>query len=113
MVDTQEEQDFLGISCDKDAPTTNPPLDTLPKTLGDGTISRRQALKLMGAGAAAASLALAGCDGGKDQARGSTSGSTSESTVGQRSATPKQGPGAAEEVAAAAKRAMEKYHLKA
>src|SRR5215212_8381535 len=114
MVDTQEEQDFLGISCDKDAPTTNPPLDTLPKTLGDGTISRRQALKLMGAGAAAASLALAGCDGGKDQARGSTSGSTSESTVGQRSATPNQGPGAAAgEVAAAAKRAMEKYHLKA
>jgi D-alanyl-D-alanine carboxypeptidase len=114
MVDTQEEQDFLGISSDNDAPTTNPPLDTLAKKRADGTISRRQALKLMGAGAAAASLALAGCDGGKDQARGSTSGSTSESTVGQRSATPNQGPGAAAgEVAAAAKRAMEKYHLKA
>src|SRR5215203_7276974 len=104
-----QEQDFLDMSSGKDAPTS-PPLDTLAEMLADGTISRRQALKLMGAGAAVASLALAGCGGGKDQARGSTSGSTSESTVGQKSATPKQGPGAAEEVAAAAKRAMEKYH---
>jgi CubicO group peptidase (beta-lactamase class C family) len=106
-----EEQDFFGISSGKDAPTTSPPLDTLAKTLGDGTVSRRRALKLMGATAAAASLALAGCGGGKDQARGSTSGSTSESTVGQKGSTPKQGPGA--EVAEATKRAMEKYHLKA
>jgi CubicO group peptidase (beta-lactamase class C family) len=72
----------------------------------------------MGAGAAAVSLTLVGC-GGKDPARGSTSGepsggSTSESTVGQKSATPTQGSGAeAGEVTAAAKRAMEKYHLKA
>src|SRR5829696_7890741 len=96
-----EEQDFFVISSGKDAPTTSPPLDTLPKTLGDGTISRRQALKLMGAGAAVASLAMAGCGGGKDQARGSTSGSrepsaggsTSNTTVGQKGSTPKQGPG--------------------
>src|SRR5829696_1848325 len=113
-----EEQDFLSISSGKDAPTTSPPLDTLAETLADGTISRGQVLKVMSAGAAVASLALAGCGGGKDQgrastsgSRGSTSGSTSESTVGQKSATPKQGLGA--EVAAAAKRAMEKYHLKA
>jgi len=109
-----EDQDFLGISSGKDAPTTSPPLDTLTKTLADGTISRKQALKLMGAGAAA-SLALAGCGGDKDQAKGSTSGSrepsggsTSNTTLGQKDSTPKQGPGA--EVAAA-KRAMEKYHL--
>jgi CubicO group peptidase (beta-lactamase class C family) len=76
-------------------------------------MSRKQALKVLGAGAAAASLALAGCGGGKERARENTSASTSESTVGQKSATPKQGSGAAEEVAAAAKRAMEKYHLKA
>ena len=83
------------------------------KKLANGTtMSRKQALKLMGAGAAAASLALAGCGGDKDQVRESTSGSTSESTVGQKSATPKQGSGT-EEVAAAATRAMEKYHLKA
>src|SRR5215208_1620665 len=66
----------------------------------------------MGAGATVASFAMAGCGGGKkDQARGSTSGSTSDTTVGQKGSTPKQGLGA--EVAAAAKRAMEKYHLKA
>src|SRR5215212_7687370 len=106
-----QEQDFLHISSGKDAPTS-PPLDTLAEMLADGTISRKQALKLMGAGAAVASLALAGCDGGKkDQGRGSTSGSTSDTTVGQKGSTPKQGLGA--EVAAAAKRAMEKYHLKA
>jgi D-alanyl-D-alanine carboxypeptidase len=108
-----EEQYFDDISSGKDAPTTSPLLDTLARTLADGTVSRKQALKLMGAGAAVASLALAGCDGGKDQARGSTSGSTSDTTVGQKSATLKQGPGASGEVAAAAKRAMEKYHLKA
>src|SRR5215208_6153259 len=87
-----EEQDFLGIPSGKVGPTTSPPLDTLAKTLADGTVSRRQALKLMSAGAAAvASLALAGCGGGKDQARGSTSGSressggsTSKATVGQK-----------------------------
>ena len=112
-MDTQEKQDFLGISSDKDAPTAISPLDTLAKKRADGTISRKQALKLMGAGAAVASLALAGCGGGEDQARESTSGSTSDTTVGQKSATPKQGSGAAEEVAAAAKRAMEKHHLKA
>jgi D-alanyl-D-alanine carboxypeptidase len=114
-----EEQDFLGISSSKDTPTTSPPLDTLAKTLADGTISRGQALKLMSAGAAAvASLALAGCGGGKDQARGSTSGSressggsTSKATVGQKSSTPKQGLGA--EVAAATERAMKENHLKA
>jgi D-alanyl-D-alanine carboxypeptidase len=108
-----EVQYFHGISSGKDVPTTSPLLDTWARTLADGTVSRKQALKLMGAGAAAASLALAGCSGGKDQARGSTSGSTSASTVGQKSSTPKQGPDAAEEVAAAVKRAMEKYHLKA
>jgi CubicO group peptidase (beta-lactamase class C family) len=113
-----EEQDFLSISSGKDAPTTSPPLDTLAETLADGTISRGQALKVMGAGAAVASLALAGCGGGKDQAKGSTSGSRepsgglpSNTTVGQKGSTPKQGLGA--EVVAAAKRAMEKYHLKA
>jgi D-alanyl-D-alanine carboxypeptidase len=87
---------------------------TSAKGLANGTtMSRKQALKLMGAGAAAASLAMAGCGGGKEQARENTSGSTSESTLGQKSATPKQGSGAAGDVAAAAKRAMEKYHLKA
>src|SRR5829696_1335778 len=114
-----EEQDFLGISSSKDTPTTSPPLDTLAKTLADGTISRGQALKLMSAGAAAvASLALAGCGGGKYQARGSTSGSressggsTSKATVGQKGSTPKQGLGA--EVAAATERAMKENHLKA
>jgi D-alanyl-D-alanine carboxypeptidase len=85
----------------------------------DCTVSRKQALKLMGAGAAVASLALAGCGSGKDQSRGSTPGSrqhssssTSDTTLGQKGSTPKQGSGA-EEVAAAVKRAMEKYHLKA
>jgi hypothetical protein len=65
-LDTQEEQDFLGVSSAKDAPTTNPPPDTLANKRADGTISRKQALKLMGAGggAAVASLALAGCGGG-------------------------------------------------
>src|SRR5919107_4936206 len=118
-MDTKE-QDFLGISSGKYAPTASPPLDTSAKTLADGTISRKQALKLMGAGAAAAaSLALAGCGGGKDQAKEGASGSgepsggsTSNTTVGQNGSTPKQGS-AAQEVAAAAKRAMEKYHLKA
>jgi D-alanyl-D-alanine carboxypeptidase len=115
----KEEQKVLGISSGEDAPPTSPPLDTLAQTLADGTISRGQALKLMGAGAAAASLALAGCGGGKDQATGSASGSrepcggsTSDTTVGRRGSTLEQGPDA-EEVAAAAKRAMEKYHLKA
>ena len=119
-----EEQAFLGTSSGKDALTTNPPLDSLAKTIANGTISRKRALKLMGAGAAAASLALAGCGGGnKGQARGSTSGSrepsggstsdtTSDTTAGQIGSTPEQGPGV-EEVAVAAKRAMEKYHLKA
>jgi D-alanyl-D-alanine carboxypeptidase len=89
-------------------------LATSAKGLANATtMSRKQALKLMGAGTAVASLALAGCGGGKEQARENTSGSTSESTLGQKSATPKQGSGAAEEVVAAAKRAMEKYHLKA
>jgi len=77
-------------------------------------MSRKQALKLMGAGAATASLALAGC-GGKERANGSDSGSggsTSETTVAKHGSTPKQGPDA-EKVTAAAKRAMEKYHLKA
>src|ERR671910_1495171 len=114
-----EEQDFLGISSTKDTPTTSPPLDTVAKTLADGTISRGQALKLMSAGAASvASLALAGCGGGKDQARGSTSGSressggsTSKATVGHKGSTPKQGLGA--EVAAATERAMKENHLKA
>jgi D-alanyl-D-alanine carboxypeptidase len=114
-----EEQDFLGIPSGKDAPTASSPLDTSTKGLADGTLSRKRALKLMGAGAAAASLTLAGCGGGKDPAKGSASGpsessgtSTSGTTVAQNGSTPKQGPGA-EKVAAAAKRAMEKYHLKA
>ncbi len=122
-MDTQE-QDFHGISSGKDAPTTSSPLDTLAKTLADGTLSRGQALKLMGAGTAAvASLALAGCgskDQAKDQAKGSSSdsskpsgGSTSDATVGKKKgSTLEQGPDA-EKVAEAAKRAMEKYHLKA
>ena len=112
-------QDFLGMPSGKDAPMASSPLDTLAKRLADGTLSRRQALKLIGAGAAAASLALAGCGGGKDRAKGSASGSaepsggpTSDTTVAKNGSTPKQGLGA-EEVAAAAKRAMEKYHLKA
>jgi CubicO group peptidase (beta-lactamase class C family) len=115
-----EGQDFLGIPSGKDAPPTSPPLDTSAKTLADGTISRKQALKLMGAGTAAvASLALAGCGGNTDQAKGSSSGSgqpsgtsTSDTTVGKKGSTLEQGPDA-KEVAAAAKRAMEKYHLKA
>jgi D-alanyl-D-alanine carboxypeptidase len=112
-----EEQDFLSISSGKDAKTTSPPPDTLAKTLADSTISRGQALKLMGAAGAVASLALAGCGSNKDQAKGSTSGSrqpsggsTSGTTVAQNGSTPKQGHA---EVEAAAKRAMEKYHLKA
>jgi Beta-lactamase len=116
------DQDVCGIEEAKryvsEAPAS-PPLDTLAQTLADGTISRKQALKLMGAGAAAvASLALAGCGGGKDQAKEGASGSgepsggsTSNTTVAQKGSTPKQGS-AAQEVAAA-KRAMEKYHLKA
>jgi D-alanyl-D-alanine carboxypeptidase len=115
-MDTQEEQDFLDISSDKDAPTTNPLLDTLARRLADGTISRRQALKLMGAGAAAASLALAGCGGGNEdqEAKSSASGSTSGTTGAQNGSTSNQGTGsAAGEVVAATKRAMEKYHLKA
>ena len=87
-----EEQALLGTSSGKGALTTNPPLDSLAKTIANGTISRKRALKLMGAGAAVASLALAGWgDGKKGQARGSTSGacepsggSTSNTTVGQR-----------------------------
>jgi CubicO group peptidase (beta-lactamase class C family) len=118
-MDTKE-QDFLGIPSGKDAPTASPPLDTSAKTLADGTISRKQALMLMGAGTAAvASLALAGCGGDKDQAKGTASGSrersggsTSDTTVAQNGSIPKQGS-ATEEVGAAAKRAMEKYHLKA
>ena len=117
-MDTKE-QDFLGISSGKYAPTASPPLDTSAKTFADGTISRKQALKLMGAGTAAvASLALAGCGGDKDKAKDTASGSrersggsTSNTTVAQHGSTPKQGS-AAQEVAAA-KRAMEKYHLKA
>jgi D-alanyl-D-alanine carboxypeptidase len=117
----EPDQDVRGIQEGKryvsDAPAS-PPLDTLAKTLADGSISRKQALKLMGAGTAAvASLALAGC-GGKDQAKEGASGSgepsggsTSNTTVAQKGSTPKQGSDA--EVAAAAKRAMEKYHLKA
>ena len=117
-MDTQEEQDFLDISSDKDAPTTNPPLDTLARsTLADGTISRRDALKyLMGAGVAAASLPLAGCGGGNEdqEAKSSASGSTSGTTGAQNGSTSNQGTGsAAGEVVAATKRAMEKYHLKA
>src|SRR5215212_2525855 len=100
----------------KGAPTASSPLATSAKGLAnDTTMSRKQALKLMGAGAATASLALAGC-GGKDRANGSDSGSggstTSETTVAKGGSTPKQGPDA-EKVAAAAKRAMEKPHLKA
>ena len=89
---------------------TSAPLQPAPRR----AMSRKQALKLMGAGAATASLALAGC-GGKDQANGSTSGSdgsTSETTVAKGDSTPKQGP-EAQKVAAAATRAMQKYHLKA
>jgi CubicO group peptidase (beta-lactamase class C family) len=118
----EPDQDVRGIEEGKryvsDAPAS-PPLDTLAQTLADGTISRKQALKLMGAGTAAvASLALAGC-GGKDQAKEGASGSgepsggsTGNTTVAQNGSTPEQGSDA-EEVAAAAKRAMEKYHLKA
>ncbi len=114
-----EGQDFLGIPSGKDAPPTGPPLDASAKTLADGTISRGQALKLMGAGTAAvASLALAGCGGNTTQAKGSSSGSgqpsgtsTIDTTVGKKVSTSKQGPDAEE--MAAAKRAMEKYHLKA
>jgi D-alanyl-D-alanine carboxypeptidase len=105
---------ILSMPSAKDAPTASSPLATSAKELANGTMSRKQALKLMGAGAATASLALAGC-GGKDQANGSDSGSggsTSETTVAKGGSTPKQGPDA-EKVAAAAKRAMEKYHLKA
>src|SRR4028118_2146422 len=97
-----EGQDFLSISSGKDAPPTGPPLETSAKTLADGTISRKQALKLMGAGTAAvASLALAGCGGNTDQAKGSSSGSgqpsgtsMSDTTVGQKGSTSKQGPDA-------------------
>src|SRR5215217_1528434 len=106
---------ILSMPSAKDAPTASSPLATSAEGLANGTtMSRKQALKLMGAGAATASLALAGC-GGKDQANGSDSGSggsTSETTVAKGGSTPKQGPDA-EKVAAAAKRAMEKYHLKA
>jgi hypothetical protein len=102
-MDTKE-QDFLGISSGKYAPTASPPLDTSAKTLADGTISRKQALKLMGAGTAAvASLALAGCGGDKDQAKDTASGSrersggsTSNTTVAQNGSTPKQGSAAQE-----------------
>ena len=72
---------------------------------------------MMGAGAAAASLGLAGC-GSKDQAKGSSSGSskpsgasTSDTTVGTKGSNLEQGADAKE--VAAAKRTMEKYHLKA
>jgi D-alanyl-D-alanine carboxypeptidase len=113
-----QEQDLLCIPSGKDALTVSSPLATSAKRLADGTISRKQALKLMGAGAATASLALAGCGGGKDRAKGSASGSgepsstsTSDTTVGQKGSTPKQGSAA--EVSVVAKRAMEKYHLKA
>ena len=113
-----EKQDFLGIPSGKDAPTPSSPLETSAGRLADVTVSRKRALKLMGAGAAAASLALAGC-GSKDQAKGNSSGSskrsgssTTEATVGKKGSTLEQGPDA-EKVAAAAKRAMEKYHLKA
>jgi D-alanyl-D-alanine carboxypeptidase len=115
-----QEQDFLGIPSGKDAPTASSPPDaSAKKRLADGTISRGRALKLMGAGAAAASLTLAGC-GGKDRAKGNapgshepSGGSTSGTTVAQNGSTPKQGTGAAGKVAAAAKRAMQKHHLKA
>ena len=117
-MDTQE-QDFLGVPSGKDAPTASSPLETSAGRLADVTVSRKRALKLMGAGAAAASLGLAGC-GSKDQAKGSSSDgsrkssgtSTSGTTVGKKGSTLEQGPDA-EKVAAAAKRAMEKYHLKA
>src|SRR5215212_3068123 len=107
---------ILSMPSAKDAPTSSSPLATSAEGLANGTtMSRKQALKLMGAGAATASLALAGC-GGKDRANGSDSGSggstTSETTVAKGGSTPKQGPDA-EKVAAAAKRAMEKHHLKA
>src|SRR4028118_668691 len=103
-----EGQDFLSISSGKDAPPTGPPLETSAKTLADGTISRKQALKLMGAGTAAvASLALAGCGGNTDQAKGSSSGSgqpsgtsTSDTTVGKKGSTIEQGPDAQAEGAA-------------
>jgi D-alanyl-D-alanine carboxypeptidase len=113
-----EKRDFLGIRSGKDAPTASSPLETSAGRLADATVSRKRALKLMGAGAAAASLALAGC-GSKDQAKGNSSGSrehsgasTTEATVGKKGSTLEQGPDA-KEVAAAAKRAMERYHLKA
>jgi D-alanyl-D-alanine carboxypeptidase len=117
----EPDQDVRGIEEGKryvsDSPAS-PPLDSLAQTPADGTISRKQALKLMGAGAAVASLALAGC-GGKDQAKEGASGSgepsggsTSNTTVGQKGSTPKQGTDA-QKVAAATTRAMEKYHLKA
>src|SRR5215212_8700481 len=106
---------ILSMPSAKGAPTASSPLATSAKGLANGTtMSRKQALKLMGAGAATASLALAGC-GGKERANGSDSGSggsTSETTVAKGGSTPKQGPDA-EKVAAAAKRAMEKYYLKA
>jgi D-alanyl-D-alanine carboxypeptidase len=105
---------ILSMPSAKGAPSASSPLATSTKGLANGTMSRKQALKLMGAGAATASLALAGC-GGKDRANGSDSGSgtsTSETTVAKHASTPKQGPDA-EKVTAAAKRAMEKYHLKA
>jgi CubicO group peptidase (beta-lactamase class C family) len=105
---------ILSMPSAKGAATANSHLATSAKGLANGTtMSRKQALKLMGAGAATASLALAGC-GGKDQANGSTSGSggsTSETTIAKGGSTPKQGPDA--QKVAAAKRAMEKYHLKA
>ena len=117
-MDTQE-QDFLGIPSGKDAPTASSPLETSARRLADVTVSRKRALKLMGAGAAAASLALAGC-GSKDQAKVNSSDSsrkhsgtsTSDTTVGKKGSTLEQGADA-EKVAAAAKRAMEKYYLKA
>jgi CubicO group peptidase (beta-lactamase class C family) len=106
---------ILSMPSAKDAPTASSHLARSAKGLANGTtMSRKQALKLMGAGAATASLALAGC-GGKDRANGSDSGSgepTSNTTVANGGSTPKQGSDA-QKVAAAAKRAMEKYHLKA
>src|SRR3954451_17609641 len=45
-----QEQDLLCIPSGKDAPTSSSPLATSAKRLADGTISRKQALKLMGAG---------------------------------------------------------------
>jgi D-alanyl-D-alanine carboxypeptidase len=105
---------ILSMPSAKGAPSASSPLATSAKGLANGTMSRKQALKLMGVGAATASLALAGC-GGKERANGSDSGSggsTSETTVAKHASTPKQGPDA-QKVTAAAKRAMEKYHLKA